>query len=59
MISAMMAHFAPKHRPNDLRYTGSNWPLFPSSAQAMVDGLNFVIETPKEVEQNNGSIQPK
>ncbi|SMC60797.1 tyrosine-type recombinase/integrase [Papillibacter cinnamivorans] len=30
-----------------------------SSAQAMVDGLNFVIETPKEVEQNNGSIQPK
>ena len=30
-----------------------------SSAQAMVDGLNFVIETSKEVEQNNGSIQPK
>ncbi len=30
-----------------------------SSAQAMVDGLNFVIETPKEVEQNNTSIQSK
>ena len=28
-----------------------------SSAQAMVDGLNFVIETPKEGEQNNDSIQ--
>jgi integrase len=30
-----------------------------SSAQAMVDGLNFVIETPKEVEQKNDVIQPK
>lgn len=28
-----------------------------SSAQAMVDGLNFVIETPKEGEENNDSIQ--
>jgi integrase len=30
-----------------------------SSAQAMVEGLNFVIETPKEGDQNNDSTQPK
>jgi len=27
-----------------------------SSAQAMVEGLNFVVETPKELIQNNDSI---
>jgi integrase len=27
-----------------------------SSAQAMVEGLNFVVETPKELIKNNDSI---